>query len=161
MRAIFLSFYSRAGTMSRNPSSWRSGRLEVLLTLSLFLLLVLQPDPCRGSPSHRSRHHEHELHAAQETSSHEDARSSRSSEELPRPAALIGPHPDDPLVARTRKGWVRGKTLVASTGKSVDAWFGIPYAQKPVGESCEARRREERTLSRTKNCARSRRRRGT
>jgi len=133
MRAIFISFCSRAGTMSRNSSSWRTGRLEALLVLSLFLLLVLQPDPCLGSPSHRSRHHEHELHAAQETS-HEDARSSRSSEELPRPAALVG-HSDDPLVVRTRKGMVRGKTMVATTGKSVDAWFGIPYAQKPVGES--------------------------
>jgi hypothetical protein len=123
--------------MSRNPSSWRtgSGRLEALLVLSLFLLLVLQPDPCRGSPSHRSRHHEHELHSAQETSSHEDTRSSRSSEELPRPAALVGS--DDPLVVRTRKGMVRGKTMAAKTGKSVDAWLGIPYAQKPIGESLQ------------------------
>lgn len=129
--------------MSRNPSSGRtgSGRLEALLMLSLFLLLVLQPDPCRGSPSHRSRHHEHELHAAQETSSHEDARSSRSSEELPRPAALVG-HPDEPLVVRTRKGMARGKTLTAKSGKNVDAWFGIPYAQKPIGESLTAKRRE-------------------
>ncbi|XP_011699347.1 PREDICTED: acetylcholinesterase-like [Wasmannia auropunctata] len=118
--------------MLRDPSSWRkTGRLEALLVLSLFLLLVLQPDPCHGSPSHRSRHHEHELHAAQETpSSHEDARSSRSSEELPRPAAL---HTDDPLVVRTRKGMAHGKTLATASGKSVDAWFGIPYAQKPVG----------------------------
>lgn len=129
--------------MSKNPSSWRTGpgRLEALLVLSLFLLL-LQPDLCRGSPSHRSRHHEHELHTAQETSSHEDARSSRSSEELPRPAALTS-HSDDPLVVRTRKGMARGKTLVATTGKSVDAWFGIPYAQKPIGESYEAKRREK------------------
>ncbi|XP_018311645.1 acetylcholinesterase isoform X1 [Mycetomoellerius zeteki] len=128
---LHFSYHSRADTMSRNSSSWRTGRLEALLVLSLFLLLVLQPDPCLGSPSHRSRHHEHELHAAQETS-HEDTRSSRSSEELPRPAALVG-HSDDPLVVRTRKGMVRGKTMVATTGKSVDAWFGIPYAQKPIG----------------------------
>ncbi|XP_071571350.1 acetylcholinesterase [Temnothorax nylanderi] len=117
--------------MSKNSSSWRAGpgRLEALLVLSLFLLLVLQPDPCRGSPSHR-RHHEHELHAAQETSS--DARSSRSSEELPRPAAVTG-HPDDPLVVHTRNGMIRGKSMVATTGKRVDTWFGIPYAQKPIG----------------------------
>lgn len=129
--------------MSRNLSSWRTGpgRLEVLLMLSLFLLLILQPDPCRGLPSHRSRHHEHELHAAQETSSHEDTRSSRSSEELPRPAALLHGYTDDPLVVHTKDGMVRGRTLVATTGKSVDAWFGIPYAQKPIGKSrSEARK---------------------
>ncbi|XP_077274966.1 acetylcholinesterase [Temnothorax americanus] len=112
--------------MSKNSSSWRAspGRLEALLVVSLFLLLVLQPDPCRSSPSHR-RHH-----AAQETSS--DARSSRSSEELPRPAAVTG-HPDDPLVVHTRNGMIRGKSMVATTGKRVDTWFGIPYAQKPIG----------------------------
>lgn len=141
--------------MSRNLSSWRTGpgRLEALLVVSLFLLLVLQPDLCHGSPSHRSRHHEHELHAAQETSSREDARSSRSSEELPRPAALVGHPTDDPLVVRTRKGMVRGKTLVATTGKEVDAWFGIPYAQKPVGESREA---AGKALFRSKNRIRHR-----
>ncbi|XP_029672946.1 acetylcholinesterase-like [Formica exsecta] len=129
--------------MSRNPkSSWRTGpgRLEALLALSLILLLVLQPDPCRGSPSHRSRHHEHELHVAQEASSSSssslssreefDVRSSRISEELPRASAFTG---NDPLVVRTRKGMARGKTLTATTGKEVDAWFVIPYAQKPLG----------------------------
>lgn len=151
-RYLFFSLCSRADTMSKNLSSWRTGpgRLEVLLALSLFLLLVLQPDPCRGLPSHRSRHHEHELHAAQETTSHEDARSSRSSEELPRPAALLG-HTDDPLVVHTRKGMARGKTLATSTGKSVDAWFGIPYAQKPIGKSrSEVKRCGRKTLSRIK-----------
>lgn len=39
---------------------------------------------------------------------------------------------DDPLVVRTNKGRVRGITLTAATGKKVDAWFGIPYAHKPV-----------------------------
>ncbi|XP_072763674.1 acetylcholinesterase isoform X1 [Anoplolepis gracilipes] len=131
--------------MSRNPkSSWRTGpgRLEALLALSLILLLVLQPDPCRGSPSHRSRHHEHELHVAQEASSSSssssslssreefDVRGSRIGEELPRASAFTG---NDPLVIRTRKGMVRGKTLTATTGKEVDVWFGIPYAQKPLG----------------------------
>lgn len=46
----------------------------------------------------------------------------------------FGPDEDDPLVVRTKKGRVKGITLTAATGKKVDAWFGIPYAQKPVGE---------------------------
>ncbi|NP_001037380.1 acetylcholinesterase type 1 precursor [Bombyx mori] len=41
---------------------------------------------------------------------------------------------EDPLVIRTRKGKVRGITLTSATGKKVDAWFGIPYAQKPMGD---------------------------
>jgi hypothetical protein len=41
---------------------------------------------------------------------------------------------DDPLIIETKKGKVRGITLTAATGKLVDAWLGIPYAQKPVGE---------------------------
>lgn len=132
--------------MSRNPkSSWRTGpgRLEALLALSLILLLVLQPDPCRGSPSHRSRHHEHELHVAQEASSSSssreefDVRSSRIDEELPRASAFTG---NDPMVVRTRKGMIRGRTLTATTGKEVDAWFGIPYAQKPLGKFCEGKK---------------------
>ncbi|KAH1001564.1 hypothetical protein HUJ04_005564 [Dendroctonus ponderosae] len=40
---------------------------------------------------------------------------------------------EDPLIIRTNKGKVRGTTLTAATGKKVDAWLGIPYAQKPVG----------------------------
>lgn len=28
---------------------------------------------------------------------------------------------------------VRGKTITAPTGKHVDAWYSIPYAQKPIG----------------------------
>jgi hypothetical protein len=40
----------------------------------------------------------------------------------------------DSLTIETNKGKVRGITLTATTGKSVDAWLGIPYAQKPVGE---------------------------
>lgn len=41
----------------------------------------------------------------------------------------------DPLVVMTKKGRVRGTTLTAATGKTVDAWLGIPYAQKPIGET--------------------------
>jgi hypothetical protein len=41
---------------------------------------------------------------------------------------------EDPLIIETKKGKVRGITLTAPTGKLVDAWLGIPYAQKPIGE---------------------------
>ncbi|CAH1728832.1 unnamed protein product [Chironomus riparius] len=39
----------------------------------------------------------------------------------------------DPLIVTTDKGKVRGLTLTSSTGRKVDAWLGIPYAQAPVG----------------------------
>lgn len=40
---------------------------------------------------------------------------------------------DDPLIIHTTKGKIRGITQTATTGKLVDAWLGIPYAQKPIG----------------------------
>ncbi|KAL3283181.1 hypothetical protein HHI36_006333 [Cryptolaemus montrouzieri] len=40
---------------------------------------------------------------------------------------------EEPLVIQTKKGKVRGLTLTAATGKKIDAWMGIPYAQKPTG----------------------------
>lgn len=39
----------------------------------------------------------------------------------------------DPMIVTTNKGRVRGTTLVSPTGKKIDAWLGIPYAQPPVG----------------------------
>jgi acetylcholinesterase len=39
----------------------------------------------------------------------------------------------DPLIVTTDKGKVRGLTLTSPTGRKVDAWLGIPYAQPPVG----------------------------
>lgn len=33
----------------------------------------------------------------------------------------------------TSKGKVRGQTITAPSGKLVDAWYGIPYAEPPVG----------------------------
>ncbi|XP_071876609.1 acetylcholinesterase [Bombus fervidus] len=105
--------------MSRNRSSL--SKFEALMVLSLTVLVQL--DVCWCTPSHRSRHHA--------DMSYEDTKSFRSSEELPRPAALNSN--DDPLVVQTRKGKVKGKTMTATTGKEVDAWFGIPYAQKPLG----------------------------
>lgn len=104
--------------MPRNRNSLT--KFEVLMVLSLTVLVQL--DVCRCTPSHRSRHHA--------DMSYEDTMSFRSGEELPRPAALNSN--DDPLIVQTRKGKVRGKTMTATTGKEVDAWFGIPYAQKPL-----------------------------
>ena len=106
--------------MSRKRSSLT--KFEALMVLSLTVLVQL--DVCWCSPSHRSRHHA--------DMSYEDTKSFRTSEELPRPAALNSN--DDPLVVQTRKGKVKGKTMTATTGKEVDAWFGIPYAQKPLGK---------------------------
>jgi acetylcholinesterase len=40
---------------------------------------------------------------------------------------------NDPLVITTDKGKVRGTVLSSHTGKKVDAWMGIPYAQPPIG----------------------------
>uniref|UniRef100_A0A1B6JWT5 Carboxylic ester hydrolase n=2 Tax=Homalodisca liturata TaxID=320908 RepID=A0A1B6JWT5_9HEMI len=43
------------------------------------------------------------------------------------------PPPEESLLVQTLKGKVHGVTLTAATGKLVDAWLGIPYAQKPTG----------------------------
>ncbi len=40
---------------------------------------------------------------------------------------------DDDLIVNTLSGPVKGMTVQASTGKSVDAWNSIPYAKPPVG----------------------------
>lgn len=41
---------------------------------------------------------------------------------------------DDSLVVQTRSGGVRGVREKAANGKDVDLWWGIPYAEPPVGE---------------------------
>ncbi|XP_015608238.1 acetylcholinesterase [Cephus cinctus] len=107
--------------MPRNRSSILNA--EALLILVIVVLFTL--DPARCTPSHRSRHHA--------DLSHEEMKNLRSFEELPRPEALGSNSADDPLIVQTQKGRVRGMTLTATTGKTVDAWFGIPYAQKPLG----------------------------
>lgn len=43
------------------------------------------------------------------------------------------PDESDPLIVKIEKGKVRGKTTTSATGKKVDVWLGIPYAQPPVG----------------------------
>ena len=40
----------------------------------------------------------------------------------------------DPLVITTEKGQVRGKTIKTPSQNSVDVWYGIPYAQPPIGD---------------------------
>lgn len=95
----------------------------------MVVLVLVQVNFCWCSPSHRSRHHAAAAAAVADVS-HEDTKGFRTSEELPKPAAFTN---DDPLVVQTRKGKVRGKTMTATTGREVDAWFGIPYAQKPLG----------------------------
>lgn len=54
-------------------------------------------------------------------------------EELPRYEALNSQAGNDPLVVRIKTGFVRGMTLNTATEKEVEAWFGIPYAEKPLG----------------------------
>ncbi|XP_055301945.1 acetylcholinesterase-like isoform X2 [Sitodiplosis mosellana] len=43
------------------------------------------------------------------------------------------PDENDPLVIAIDKGKIRGKTITAATGKKVDVFLGIPYAQPPIG----------------------------
>ena len=134
--------------------------LGTLLLLSFALdtrLASFQPQlGAWASPSHRGRHH-----AASDISlqQHEEPAALRSMEDelLPQPEHLAQaapqpepqpqaqaqpqaqpqqqvPNADDPLIVQTKKGRVKGATLTATTGKKVDSWFGIPYAQKPLGE---------------------------
>lgn len=41
--------------------------------------------------------------------------------------------PND-LVVSTKKGKIRGVTLKSATNRDVDVWYGIPFAQPPVGD---------------------------
>ncbi|OQV24116.1 Acetylcholinesterase [Hypsibius exemplaris] len=41
---------------------------------------------------------------------------------------------EDPLLVMTTKGHVRGFTTTTAHGKTVDAFFGIPFARPPVGD---------------------------
>ncbi|XP_040580554.1 LOW QUALITY PROTEIN: acetylcholinesterase [Lepeophtheirus salmonis] len=45
----------------------------------------------------------------------------------------VGAIVQDNLVITTKKGKIRGVTLKSATNREVDAWYGIPYAQPPVG----------------------------
>lgn len=48
-------------------------------------------------------------------------------------AFVLDPDENDPLIVNTDKGRVRGKTVLSSTGKKVDVFLSIPYAQPPLG----------------------------
>ncbi|XP_037037460.1 acetylcholinesterase-like isoform X2 [Bradysia coprophila] len=43
------------------------------------------------------------------------------------------PDDDDPMIITTDKGKIRGTVLTSGSGRKVDAWLGIPYAQPPIG----------------------------
>lgn len=45
----------------------------------------------------------------------------------------LDPEESDPLVVKIEKGKIRGKTVTAATGKKVDVFLSIPYAQPPIG----------------------------
>ncbi|XP_046425473.1 acetylcholinesterase-like [Neodiprion virginianus] len=105
---------------SRRPTAFLVAGAPIALTV---LLVMLMGEIGRCSPPHRGRRHHADI-------SHEDI--AKGEHPLPKPESL-NLNPDDELVVRTRKGKVRGVTLTATTGKKVDAWMGIPYAQKPLG----------------------------
>lgn len=107
-------------------------KLEALFAVTFVMATSFGPGRC--SPSHRSRHHADLSHKS--TSSQEEI---ISDDKLPLLSTLMqsdgaAPTDNDPLVVYTKKGAARGTTLTASSGKKVDAWFGIPYAQKPIGQ---------------------------
>lgn len=116
--------------------------------MRVLIALVLAGVAC-GAHERRARHHldpqdsssEHRRRDPLETSSHSAehhrARDYHASHQRAEPLLAdqpFGPDERDPLIVRTTKGRVKGTTLTASTGKKVDAWFGIPYAQKPLGD---------------------------
>ncbi|XP_022918728.1 acetylcholinesterase-like [Onthophagus taurus] len=97
-----------------------------------FLLPACQPNP------HKGRHHPQESHAEPFHMSRDTFDPHRDSEEFRRETPeekrefSRRDSTDDPLVIQTKKGKIRGMTVTAATGKPVDAWLGIPYAQKPL-----------------------------
>lgn len=115
--------------------------VETLVVLTVVVATTLDLG-ARATPSHRSRHHADLSHEdistqnqQQEQQNQEHTHEQNHQQKLmniePHAEALSGP--DDPLIITTKKGRIRGTTLIASSGKKVDAFFGIPYAQKPIG----------------------------
>lgn len=93
------------GQCSDSSDSGRPTRRLACL-LSVLLVLVLCPAPCSGAAA-------------------DDARPD---------TADTGGAEDPSLVVDTRSGKVRGFTAQAATGKQVDVWNSIPFAQAPVGD---------------------------
>lgn len=120
--------------------------VETLVVLTVVVATTLDFG-ARATPSHRSRHHadlSHEdistqNHQQQQQQHQEDNQQHSHEQNHQQKLINIEPHaealngPDDPLIITTKKGRIRGTTLIASSGKKVDAFFGIPYAQKPIG----------------------------
>ena len=46
---------------------------------------------------------------------------------------MVGGDPEEDLVIDTAGGKVRGERLVTDTGKELDMWASVPYAEPPVG----------------------------
>ncbi|KAK0172171.1 hypothetical protein PV328_005520 [Microctonus aethiopoides] len=116
--------------------------METLVVLTVVVASTLDIG-ARASPSHRSRHHadlsHEELNQQAQKLNQQTQKSIKQTLDtigddfnLPRAEALTDTI-DDPLIIQTKKGRVRGITQTATTGKKVDAWYGIPYAQKPLG----------------------------
>ncbi|CAH0557610.1 unnamed protein product [Brassicogethes aeneus] len=118
-----------------------SGSLSLRATWCLLACSMAWLPACLPTP-HRGRHHAPgEPHAEPFHMSHDPFDPHRDSEEFRRDAPLEDKREftrrdsteEDPLVVQIKKGKVRGVTLTAVTGKKVDSWMGIPYAQKPIG----------------------------
>lgn len=117
--------------------------VETLVVLTVVVATTLDFG-ARASPSHRSRHHADLTHEGmsqqsptrQQHQQHQQPQQQPkvphvTEEPLPRAEALSSS--DDPLVVKTRKGRVRGAILTAPSKKQVQAFYSIPYAQKPIG----------------------------
>ncbi|XP_067014479.2 acetylcholinesterase [Anabrus simplex] len=111
----------------------------------LLVLLALLGPCCHANPQHHGRHHAYPsshtllLHDTLYRDEPIDF-GGRKTIDLDRlgdmeseSRAAPEPQQEDSLIVDTNKGKVRGMTMTAATGKVVDAWLGIPYAQKPLG----------------------------
>ncbi|XP_057331587.1 acetylcholinesterase-like [Microplitis mediator] len=133
--------------------------IETLVVLTVIVASTLDLG-ARASPSHRSRHHadfsheelgqqQHEYDQQQYEQQHHHHQQQQQQQQQTKSSLKMTTHQledlgaaraeaftspgDDSLIIQTRKGRVKGITQTAASGKKVDAWYGIPYAQKPLG----------------------------